>query len=384
MSLHVDAVTAAVIPGEPVPELPGPEETPESPGERTARAVLRRHGRTPLAEIALRYRYRVFATPDGNAAVAWAQRGRLALALGDPAALDARDRDRAVAAFTAGARERGRVPAFVPVSPAGLDAYRDAGLHLLRIGHTARVDLENFSLRGNARRSLRQSVTRAGREGLAMELWEPPLTPARVAALAEVSTLWLGRKGLAERRFGAGWFDPARVAESRVAVVRGRFGRVEAFTTLLDGYDPGEGGADLMRRRPGAPAGAMDLLFAELAFRYREEGRRWLNLGLAPLAGLARDPEATRAERALAWLYRHGGDVFDFAGLHAFKAKFRPRWEPRYLAYGSRAALPAVLHAAADPRLGQTLRERGVRWAVRAVAGMALAAAPRGRTVETA
>jgi phosphatidylglycerol lysyltransferase len=50
-------------------------------------------------------------------------------------------------------------------------------------------------------------------------------------------------------------------------------------------------------------------------------------------------------ERALHYIYEHVNRFYNFKGLHAFKDKFHPRWEPRYLIYPGPAALPAVAAA---------------------------------------
>ena len=41
--------------------------------------------------------------------------------------------------------------------------------------------------------------------------------------------------------------------------------------------------------------------------------------------------------------YTHGKAVYNFQGLRAFKDKFDPVWEPRYLAYPGGLRLPRVL-----------------------------------------
>ena len=50
-------------------------------------------------------------------------------------------------------------------------------------------------------------------------------------------------------------------------------------------------------------------------------------------------------EKALSYIYEHLNQFYNFKGLHAFKSKFRPIWEPRYLVYPGPASLPAVLAA---------------------------------------
>ena len=44
-----------------------------------------------------------------------------------------------------------------------------------------------------------------------------------------------------------------------------------------------------------------------------------------------------------ALLFRHGEQFYNFQGLRAFKDKFDPVWEPRYLASPGGLALPFVL-----------------------------------------
>ena len=44
-----------------------------------------------------------------------------------------------------------------------------------------------------------------------------------------------------------------------------------------------------------------------------------------------------------AFLYEHGEAVYRFQGLRAFKEKFNPTWEPRFLAYQGALSLPRTL-----------------------------------------
>jgi phosphatidylglycerol lysyltransferase len=42
-------------------------------------------------------------------------------------------------------------------------------------------------------------------------------------------------------------------------------------------------------------------------------------------------------------IFRHGEELYNFAGLRQYKAKFDPVWEPRYLVCPGGAALPRIL-----------------------------------------
>ena len=103
-----------------------------------------------------------------------------------------------------------------------------------------------------------------------------------------------------------------------------------------------------MRKRPGLTPGAMEFLLGEAILKFQEEGAAVLSLGLSPLASekpdeLETTPELLEKVRGL--LFENYNRFYNFKGLHRFKAKFLPRWEPRYLVFASLAGLPAVIAA---------------------------------------
>ena len=53
---------------------------------------------------------------------------------------------------------------------------------------------------------------------------------------------------------------------------------------------------------------------------------------MAPLSGMAEHPLAPRWHRWARLLFAHGENFYNFQGLRAFKEKFAPQWEARYLA----------------------------------------------------
>jgi phosphatidylglycerol lysyltransferase len=87
-----------------------------------------------------------------------------------------------------------------------------------------------------------------------------------------------------------------------------------------------------MRHFPDASPYAMEFLFTHLALELKRAGFGRLSLGVAPLSGLATTPLSSTWHRVGRLLWRHGTALYDFQGLHRFKNKFTPRWEPRYLA----------------------------------------------------
>jgi phosphatidylglycerol lysyltransferase len=64
---------------------------------------------------------------------------------------------------------------------------------------------------------------------------------------------------------------------------------------------------------------------------------------MAPLSGMAEHPLAPRWHRMGHLLFSHGENFYNFQGLRAYKDKFHPSWESRYLAYPGGLTLPRTL-----------------------------------------
>ena len=87
----------------------------------------------------------------------------------------------------------------------------------------------------------------------------------------------------------------------------------------------------------------MEYLFLRLMLWAKDEGYRWFNLGMAPLAGLEARAAAPLWNRVGAFAFRHGEHFYNFQGLRQFKDKFDPEWQPRYLVSPGGLVLPRVL-----------------------------------------
>lgn len=82
---------------------------------------------------------------------------------------------------------------------------------------------------------------------------------------------------------------------------------------------------------------------ARASARAAHAGYGRFSLGMAPLAGLEAHPLAPLWHRVGTLIYRHGEHFHNFQGPRAFKQKFDPQWQPRYLAGPDGVALPGVL-----------------------------------------
>ena len=181
--------------------------------------------------------------------------------------------------------------------------------------------------------------------GYQAEFYKPPIADELLRQLKPVSDEWLKMVEGSEKKFSLGWFDEVYLRESEIAVVHNPEGQVIAFANILSEYQLNEVTNDMMRHRQSIENGTMDFLFTSLLQHYKELGYDSFNFGLSALAGVGETPESRRLEKVLHYLYEHLNRFYNFQGVHAYKEKFRPSWEPRYLVYPSFTALPEVIVA---------------------------------------
>ena len=149
--------------------------------------------------------------------------------------------------------------------------------------------------------------------------------------LAKISDDWLHAKGHKEKGFSVGRFDPAYLKHFDMAVVRAN-GRTIAFANIWKTANKLELSVDLMRHAEDMPYGTMDFLFIHLMQWGQQQGYRWFNLGMAPLSGLEARRLSPLWSKLGALLYQHGNALYGFEGLRAYKEKFLPEWEARFVA----------------------------------------------------
>lgn len=250
---------------------------------------------------------------------------------------------------------------FYQVSPDNLPLYHENGYRFFKLGEEALVDLSAFTLSGKANTNLRTVKNRFEREEFRFEVLRPPHDPQLIERLRPISQEWLN--GRREKGFSLGWFDPAYLQESEIAVLQAPDGRTIAFASLAPGYDePRTMSIDLMRHLRDTPNGTMDYLFVRLIEWSKEEGYAMFNLGMAPLASVGEARSAIREEKLANKVYEYGGYWYGFKGLRRYKEKFSPNWEPRFLAYPAKVSLPLllvelILLIARKPRVGETRKK---------------------------
>lgn len=321
------------------PAAADPEPTDEATLARI-RPLVRASADT-LANLALLGDKSLLFSESGNAFVMYAVERRSFVAMGDPIGPPS-EREELAWRFRELADRHGAWTVFYQVRMHNLPLYLDLGLSLLKLGEEARVGLAAFSLEGGARRGLRRVVKAVEKEGCTFEVVPEGAAGPLLPALRAVSDEWLAAKRTREKGFSLGFFDDRYLALTPIALVR-RGDAIVAFANVWAGAEHEELSVDLMRQAATAPEGVMDYLFIQLMLWGRAQGFAHFALGMAPLSGLENRQLAPIWNRVGALLFRHAENFYNFQGLRAYKEKFDPVWEPRYLASPGGLALPRIL-----------------------------------------
>ena len=328
-----------------------------------ALALVGRYGDEATSFQTLEESYRYFFYGN-DACVAYFDTGGAWVAAGSPIARES-ERAAAQTAFLSAARLAGkRAHFFASERPL-------AGLRSLAIGEQPVWDPQHWAAMVAGHRSLREQLRRARAKGVRVrrldesELEAGPLREQ----VTRVVERWLSSRTMAPMGFLV-QVEPFTRASARRCFVAEVGERVVGFAGLIP--VPARDGwflEDLLRD-PKAPNGTSELL-VDSAMRWAaSDGCAWLTLGLAPLAGEV-SPVLRRIRELSLPLY-------DFPGLRAYKAKFRPeRWQRVYLCSpASESAVVALydsLHAFAKGsfvRFGLATLLRGPKLMARVLAAL--------------
>jgi lysylphosphatidylglycerol synthetase-like protein (DUF2156 family) len=268
----------------------------------------------------------------GDGVIGYQVRWGVAVAVGDPLTAPGL-RCNAITAFLGLCARRRWVPCFFQTDAALRPAYRDSGFRLLKFGEEAVVEVDHFDLTSPARADARHEVARARRAGLeAATMWDPQPPGGLWAELEQVSRDWLVVRGGREMGFSLGRLREPVDSATRYTVARDQSGRVHAFCSWIRMGDDGVA-LDLIRRRPDAAAGAVDLCIVTAIERTRGDGLARLSLGSVPFRDSLDDaPDGRLAHAVRNRLYQRGCHGYSYRGLSHFKAKYATRWESRDLA----------------------------------------------------
>ena len=302
----------------------------DEPGPNEVLGYLERHGwnATSFQILETGFRYWLDNAETGaptRGLVAYVDTGGAWIAAGAPVA-PADAMAEVAARFIDTARAAGRRAVFFAVEERFL---RATSLHSMPVGEQPVWDPTNWERTLRGTKNLRERIRRVRAKGVVARgldaaAIEDTSGPTRVA----IETL-LERWGAARPMAQMGFLvelQPFFFPESVAISWPNMGGDSWAFWRSSPCTRGAGGSARISIRDPRAPNGTTELLVHEAMLFLGAEGSHYVTLGLSPLAGSV-GPVLRTARRLASPLY-------DFAGLHAFKAKLRPeRWDSISMAY---------------------------------------------------
>ncbi|WP_369176352.1 phosphatidylglycerol lysyltransferase domain-containing protein [Streptomyces mutabilis] len=336
------------------PEHPAARLTEDD--ETRLRALLARHGgRDSLGHFALRRDKAVVFSPSGKAAVTYRVVSGVMLASGDPIG-DVEAWPGAIERFMDEARAHSWTPAVMGCSETGGEVWtRETGLDALELGDEAVVDVADFSLAGRAMRNVRQMVKRIERAGYETRVRRvADLSDAELDRVRRAADAWRGTDtergfSMALGRVGAPSDGDCLIATAHKQDAEpGEYGDLKAVLHFVPWGADGVS-LDLMRRDRAADPGMNELLIVAALQAAPRLGIARVSLNFAMFrAALARGEKIGAGPVLRAWrgLLVFLSRWFQIESLYKFNAKFRPRWEPRFVVYRASADLPRIGFAA--------------------------------------
>ena len=314
--------------------------------QKRVHALVKDHGQNPLAYLALEHDKRYFFGEAVPGVAAYTVAGGVFVACGDMIC-DENDATVFLAEIMEFARKNGWGLLFLNITDRLIPVYEQCGFAVTKFGEDACLDLAAYSLKGNKVAKVRAAINHANKAGIVVEEYAPAQhrDTGVEHEMQEISRQWFKGKGT-ELSFMVGGLGLDNPMERRFFHARDEQGKMQGFAVFLP-YDGASAYlADVTRRLPGAPAGVMEKIIFEAFMKLRDEGVRWGNLGLCPLANVRSEDEKTLTTRLFEFVYENLNGIYGFKALHHSKKKFAPTaWLPRYVAFSPKPFSPKFAYA---------------------------------------
>ncbi|GAC58875.1 hypothetical protein GOHSU_56_00080 [Gordonia hirsuta DSM 44140 = NBRC 16056] len=311
-----------------------------------AKELLRRYGGGTMSWMTTWEGNHYQFLGSGQGYVAFQRHAGVLIALTDPVCVDDR-REEAVRGFIDLAESSGLTPCWFSVGNQTAAAARSSGWRTVKIAEDSIVDLEGLEFKGKSWQGVRTALNKAKKLGIEHRLVRLADQPLDIRAqVTGISDEWIGGKGLPEMGFTLGGIDEALDDDVYTSLATDQVGDVLGVLSWLPVY----GGAgvvvgwtlDVMRRTGDEFGPVIEFLLGSAMLEFKAQGAQFVSLSGAPLAGDDATGAKGGAERVLDKLGAAMEPLYGFRSLHAFKKKFRPRYEPVYLAYRDEGDLPRI------------------------------------------
>ena len=305
----------------------------QTEAQKKARELVLRYGWNAMSYQILTPGMEYWFDAEGDAVIGFARRSGVRVVAGSPVCAFPR-LAAVIAAFEQDADQEGeRVCYFGAAERLQAELRNMAQPHAaIVIGAQPIWNPANWPAIVKKHSGLRAQFNRARNKGVMVEEWPVRRAqnhPQLQACLEE----WTASRLLPPLHFLTEAVTLDRLADRRVWVAA-QNDSVVGFLIASPVPDRNGWFVEQIARGNMAPNGMAELLIDALMRGLEADGFTYVTLGLAPLSRRANapvGPEAAWLRWMLAWARAHGSRFYNFEGLDAFKAKFKPdTWEPLY------------------------------------------------------
>jgi phosphatidylglycerol lysyltransferase len=273
----------------------------------------------------------LFFNKERNGFISYKVSGNFAVILENPVAGNDEVVTESLVSFYNFCAENGLKAISYRVPESSLEIYKRLGKKSLFLGQEAVVGLNEFTLQGANKKSMRNALNKVTERGFKAQIFEPPLKEGLLQKLKAVSDNWLLDMERQELVFSQGMFQWDEIKHQTVITVGNEEEKIIGFLNIIPDYAKDEGTYDLIRKTGDAPNGVMDFLLIELFNYYKQKNIHFVNLGFAPLSGIETPEDIT--ERSMKFAYEKIKSFSHYKGLREYKEKFSPVWHNKYLIY---------------------------------------------------
>ncbi len=284
-----------------------------------------------------------------EAFIAYRIAGGFAIVLEEPVCAE-ENKVYVLAEFDRHCRKMGLIPAFYRVDENSIPWFNQLRKQKLIIGQEAILEINNFTLEGSDKKSLRNGLSSLQKKGYTVTIKTAPHTAAYLSELRKVSDEWLESFAIQELVFSQGMFAENELQQQDMITLNDTDGNVKAFLNIIPDYAEDECTYDLIRKTNDAPGAAMDALIIKLIEYAKDKKKSYLNLGMVPMTGIAQ-PDNT-AEQIIKLAAEKIKRFHHYKGLREFKEKYATLWENKYLVYDNDfdlIQLPLALNTVMKP-----------------------------------
>lgn len=297
-----------------------------------AKELTQKYGNSSLDYFKYYPDKQIFFTGDRLTFLAFKVAGRFAVVLEKPVSHTKKAARGCIEDFENFCEDSGLSPIYYRVAEKDLPLFKKATKKRFYLGQEAVVGLDQFTLTGKDKKSMRNALNKIRSSGFVTRIYEPPIALSLLERLGKVSAEWLAENKMEEMAFSQGAFTYETVQNNTIFTLEdAASGDIVAFLNVIPDYAPGEGTYDLIRKSEKAPNGSMDALILDMFDYFRKLGLRYANLGMAPMSGV-KQPN-TAGERAIKLAYENIRAFAHYKGLREYKEKFEPEWSNMYMLY---------------------------------------------------